>query len=84
MLYLNFKGVLGISVKIQLPHDPSGREGVSTKLPDVVTVREPKHYDTADSNKSIQPFAQNFGPQSTQQHTQQQQNESAQQAAQQQ
>ena len=52
---------MGISVKIQLPHDHTGREGVSTKLPDVVIVRDPKHIDSADSNKTIQPFAQNVG-----------------------
>jgi len=77
------QGVLGISVKIQLPHDPTGREGVSTKLPDVVTVKEPKHVDTADSNKTIQPFAQNVGQHhsntSNQQQQQQQQSSNQQQ-----
>jgi hypothetical protein len=55
-----------------LPHDPSGREGIATKLPDVVTVKEPKHQDSADSNKVIQPFAQNVGNESAQQAIQQQ------------
>lgn len=50
------QGVLGISVKIQLPHDPTGREGIATKLPDVVTVREPKE---ETFNKFTAPHAQN-------------------------
>jgi small subunit ribosomal protein S3e len=36
------QGVLGIKVKIMLPHDPSGRCGPSMPLPDVVTVIEAK------------------------------------------
>ena len=68
---------MGISVKIQLPHDPTGREGVSTKLPDVVTVKEPKHLDSADSNKTIQPFAQNVGQHHSNTSNQQQQQQSS-------
>lgn len=36
------QGVLGIKVKIMLPHDPEGRNGPATILPDTVTVLEPK------------------------------------------
>lgn len=36
------QGVLGIKVKIMLPHDPEGKQGPSTPLPDVITVLEPK------------------------------------------
>jgi len=36
------QGVLGIKVKIQLPHDPTGKAGVAIKPSDVVTVLEPK------------------------------------------
>ncbi|KAK1938487.1 putative 40S ribosomal protein S3 protein [Babesia divergens] len=36
------QGVLGIKVKIMLPHDPEGRLGPSTILPDTITVLEPK------------------------------------------
>lgn len=36
------QGVLGIKVKIQLPHDPTGKEGVVKQLSDIVTVHEPK------------------------------------------
>merc|ERR1712072_202544 len=36
------QGVLGIKVKIMLPHDPSGRNGPKTPMPDKVTVFEPK------------------------------------------
>jgi small subunit ribosomal protein S3e len=36
------QGVLGIKVKIQLPHDPTGKNGVVVKPSDVVTVLDPK------------------------------------------
>jgi small subunit ribosomal protein S3e len=36
------QGMLGIKVYIQLPHDPTGKDGVAIKLPDVVTVLDPK------------------------------------------
>merc|ERR1712196_296360 len=36
------QGVLGIKVMIMLPHDPSGRMGPKTPMPDKVTVLEPK------------------------------------------
>jgi small subunit ribosomal protein S3e len=36
------QGVLGIKVKIQLPHDPTGKDGVAVKPADVVTVLDPK------------------------------------------
>jgi len=35
------QGVLGIKVKIQLPHDPTGKNGVAIKPADVVTVLDP-------------------------------------------
>lgn len=36
------QGVLGIRVKIMLPHDPEGKQGPTTPLPDSITVLEPK------------------------------------------
>ncbi|KNC79762.1 40S ribosomal protein S3-B [Sphaeroforma arctica JP610] len=36
------QGVLGIKVKIMLPHDAQGKMGPKTNLPDVVTILEPK------------------------------------------
>lgn len=36
------QGVLGIKVKIMLPHDATGKIGPKDPLPDVVTVLEPK------------------------------------------
>lgn len=36
------QGVLGIKVKIMLPHDPTGRIGPKRPLPDHVVVHEPK------------------------------------------
>jgi small subunit ribosomal protein S3e len=53
------QGVLGIKVKIQLPHDPTGKDGVATKLPDVVSVAEPKE-DVALPVPAKQGFAQNI------------------------
>lgn len=35
-------GVLGIKVKIMLPHDPQGKNGPKIPLPDVITILEPK------------------------------------------
>lgn len=37
-----FAGVLGIKVKIMLPHDPKGQMGPKTPLPDNVQIVEPK------------------------------------------
>lgn len=36
------QGILGIRVKIMLPHDPQGLEGPKTPIPDNVIVAEPK------------------------------------------
>jgi len=64
------QGMMGISVKIQRPHDPTGRDGVARKLPDVVTVADPKSEDSY--NKVQAPFAQNFGLTEASQQQQQQ------------
>jgi len=52
------QGVLGIKVKIQLPHDPTGKNGVAVKLSDVVTVLDPKE-DVQVSQPKQQGFVQN-------------------------
>jgi len=76
------QGVLGIKVKIQLPHDPKGIEGVAVRQPDVVTFLEPKDDDRF--SKIQAPFAQNFEQQPNQQQIQQpQQQQSIQQPIQQ-
>jgi len=36
------QGVMGLKVKIMLPHDPEGKAGVKTPLPDMITIYEPK------------------------------------------
>merc|ERR1712215_537468 len=36
------QGVIGLKVKIMLPHDPSGKVGPKTPYPDIVEIREPK------------------------------------------
>ncbi|CAI5984513.1 unnamed protein product [Closterium sp. NIES-64] len=41
------QGVLGIKVKIMLPHDASGKAGVVRPLPDQVTIHTPKDEDDA-------------------------------------
>jgi len=55
------QGVLGIKVKIQLPHDPTGKEGVAMRQPDVVHVLEPKE-EAALPVPAKQGFAQNVNP----------------------
>jgi small subunit ribosomal protein S3e len=50
------QGVLGIKVKIMLPHDPTGKNGCATNQPDVITVKEPK--EDPQSSQPKQPFAQ--------------------------
>jgi len=55
------QGVLGIKVKIMLPHDPTGKAGCPTPYSDVITVSDPKPdpiaVQTAAASK--QPFADN-------------------------
>jgi small subunit ribosomal protein S3e len=54
------QGVLGIKVAIMLPYDPSGKQGPSTPIADVVTIHEPKHEEPLPvAPKSG--FAQNVG-----------------------
>jgi small subunit ribosomal protein S3e len=36
------QGILGVKVKIMLPHDPEGKQGPKTPLPDNIIVYEPK------------------------------------------
>eukprot|EP00917_Polyrhabdina_sp_WS-2016_P022208 GHVP01048234.1.p1 GENE.GHVP01048234.1~~GHVP01048234.1.p1 ORF type:complete len:260 (+),score=34.47 GHVP01048234.1:26-805(+) len=36
------RGVLGVQIKIMLPHDPSGLIGPKTPMPDAIVVRPPK------------------------------------------
>merc|ERR1712071_498258 len=36
------QGVIGLKVKIMLPHDPAGKVGPKTPYPDIVEIREPK------------------------------------------
>eukprot|EP01123_Difflugia_compressa_P002473 TRINITY_DN131_c0_g1_i1.p1 TRINITY_DN131_c0_g1~~TRINITY_DN131_c0_g1_i1.p1 ORF type:complete len:258 (-),score=37.36 TRINITY_DN131_c0_g1_i1:167-940(-) len=50
-------GVLGIKVAIMLPHDPTGKKGPKTLLPDVVTVLKPKK----DNLLTPPPFAPTAG-----------------------
>jgi small subunit ribosomal protein S3e len=63
------QGTLGIRVKIMLPHDPTGKDGASVRLPDVVTVLEPKE----ESKVSATPHGQNMFTAPAPQQQQQQQ-----------
>lgn len=36
------QGMLGVTVRIMLPHDPTGKDGPKTPLSDVITILEPK------------------------------------------
>lgn len=46
-------GVLGIKVKIMLPHDPKGLMGPRTPLPDLINIMEPR-----DEIAPIQPYSE--------------------------
>lgn len=52
------QGVLGVKVKIMLPHDPTARGGTSKPLPDLVIVRDPKD----EGEPIMQPSVTNFVP----------------------
>jgi small subunit ribosomal protein S3e len=57
LFYLkNITGVLGIKVKIMLPHDPSGKIGPKKPLPDNVSIVEPK-----DEQPPAQPYSEQKG-----------------------
>merc|ERR1712196_201279 len=47
------QGMIGIKVKIMLPHDPSGKTGPKAPLPDAITILEAKEEDIPDEPKSI-------------------------------
>uniref|UniRef100_A0A914C8L0 40S ribosomal protein S3 n=1 Tax=Acrobeloides nanus TaxID=290746 RepID=A0A914C8L0_9BILA len=47
------QGVLGIKVKIMLPHDPKGLIGPKTPLPDLINIKEPR-----DEPNPIQPYSE--------------------------
>jgi len=53
------QGVLGIKVKIQLPHDPTGEKGINVKLPDVVNFIESK--PDIPLKLAAAPYAENVG-----------------------
>mmetsp|Transcript_32858 Transcript_32858/g.29728 ORF Transcript_32858/g.29728 Transcript_32858/m.29728 type:complete len:237 (+) Transcript_32858:92-802(+) len=44
--HIEFKqGIMGVKVRIMLPHDPTGKAGVRKLLPDIVEIRDPKNDD---------------------------------------
>ena len=60
--HINLKqGVLGISVQIMLPYDPTGRNGCAVMQPDVVEVRAPKPEPKLNV-PAKQGYAENFAP----------------------
>jgi small subunit ribosomal protein S3e len=41
--HIGFKqGIMGVKVKIMLPHDPTGKFGVKAQLPDIIDIKDPK------------------------------------------
>jgi len=56
------QGVIGIKVKIMLPHDPTGNEGVSRDLPDAIKVHDPDKADAFDLMQQQQGGAQLVQP----------------------
>lgn len=52
------QGVLGVKVKIMLPHDPSARGGTSKPLPDLVIVRESKDEGEPITEPSVEKFVE--------------------------
>uniref|UniRef100_A0A914PKA8 40S ribosomal protein S3 n=1 Tax=Panagrolaimus davidi TaxID=227884 RepID=A0A914PKA8_9BILA len=47
--YVNLRqGVIGIKVKIMLPHDPTGHIGPKNTLPDLITIKEPREEFTQE------------------------------------
>mmetsp|Transcript_26484 Transcript_26484/g.43291 ORF Transcript_26484/g.43291 Transcript_26484/m.43291 type:complete len:310 (-) Transcript_26484:484-1413(-) len=50
------QGVIGIKVKIMMPYDATGVDGISRDLPDAIKVRDPdKEVDTFAYNQEYQP-----------------------------
>lgn len=52
------QGVIGIKVKIMLPHDPTGENGISRDLPDAIKVHDPDKDDSFDLANQYQPAIQ--------------------------
>jgi small subunit ribosomal protein S3e len=58
--HINLKqGVIGIKIAIMLPYDPTGKDGVSIQLPDVIQIKEPKVEEPLACPPK-QGYAQNF------------------------
>jgi small subunit ribosomal protein S3e len=47
------QGVLGLQVKIMLPHDPTGKNGLKHNLPDIVDILEPKDEEPITEPRSV-------------------------------
>jgi len=63
------QGVMGIQLRIMLPHDPTGKNGPSKAQPDFITVHDPKDEEPLPVAPK-QGFAQNMGVPDQQQATQ--------------
>lgn len=49
------QGMLGVRVTIMLPHDPTGKTGPKTPLPDQILVQEPKEDTFVPPTTSVEP-----------------------------
>uniref|UniRef100_A0A914YE70 40S ribosomal protein S3 n=1 Tax=Panagrolaimus superbus TaxID=310955 RepID=A0A914YE70_9BILA len=63
------QGVIGIKVKIMLPHDPKGQVGPKNPLPDLITIKEPRE-DVAPVTPYSEHRHQEQAPQQQQQQQQ--------------
>merc|ERR1712212_555027 len=62
------QGVLGIQVKIMLPHDPTGKSGPRVALPDHVIIQDPKEETVIDEPYSEQKLEKTPLPMGVPQH----------------
>merc|ERR1711976_135397 len=56
------QGIIGVKVKIMMPHDPTGKKGVKKQIPDHVVINPPKDEQEADVLPTQQPAPQTTQP----------------------
>merc|ERR1719347_1535414 len=61
------QGVLGIKVRIMLAHDPEGKMGPKTPMPDQITIHEPKEHVELPSHYNQEAEGYGYGGQQQQQ-----------------
>merc|ERR1712050_690970 len=56
------QGIIGVKVKIMLPHDPAGKKGVRKPLPDMIKIHPAKDEQEPDVYPTQQPAPQTTQP----------------------